>query len=78
MIEEDVKIRFNELLSDYLDLEDQKVHIRNSQKEIKEEMSEILSESKSIISKVISYIVKERNKGEGELERIYEIVEGLE
>lgn len=78
MIDEDVKIRFNELLSDYLDFEDQKAHIRDSQKEIKDEMSEILSESKTIVGKVISYIIKERNNGEGELERIYEIVEELE
>lgn len=73
------KNKFNELFSDYMDLEDQKDHIKEGQKSIKEEISGLLSEDKSIVNKVVSYLVKQRKKGENdELERIYELVEDLE
>jgi len=78
MVDGDIKKRFYELFDDYLDLEDQKKHISESQKEIKDEMSVLLSENKTIVGKVISYLIKQRDKGENELERIYEIIEILE
>ena len=72
------KKRFEELFGDYLDLEDQKDHIKESQKTIKEEMAGVLSENKTIVGKVVSYLIKQRKKGENdELERIYELMEDL-
>lgn len=70
--------RFNELFDEYLELEDQKAHVRDGQKFIKEEMTIILEESKGIVGKVISYLVKQRSKGEDEIGKIYEIIEALE
>lgn len=78
MVDADNKKRFNELFEEYLDFEDQKSHIKEAQKNLKDEMAVVLSENKTIIGKVISYLIKQRNKGEDELERIYELVEGLE
>lgn len=70
--------KFNDLFDDYLELEDQKTHVREGQKALKEEMASVLDESKSIVGKVISYLIKQRNKGEDELETVYDIVSKLE
>lgn len=76
-ISDEDKKRFKELFNDFLELEEQKDHIRESQKDIKEEMAGILSETKGIVSKVIGYLIKQKKKGEDELEKIYELIEGL-
>lgn len=70
--------KFNDLFDDYLELEDQKTHVREGQKALKEEMASVLDENKSIVGKVISYLIKQRNKGEDELETVYDIVSKLE
>ncbi len=77
-ITEEDKGKFKELFEDYLDLEDQKAQIRDAQNDLKDEMSAILSEGKGIVAKVISYLIKQRKKGEDELGRIYELVEDLD
>jgi len=78
MVDKNNKAKFNELFDDYLELEDQKVSIREAQKDIKDEMAVVLSENKTIVGKVVSYLIKQRSSGGDELDRIYEIVEELE
>lgn len=70
--------KFNDLLDEYLEFEDQKAHIREGQKAIKSEMATVLDESKSIVNKVVSYIIKQRKNGEDEIGKIYEIIANLE
>lgn len=78
MFDDFARDKFNDLFDEYVELEEQKAHIRESQKIMKEEMAIVLSESKSVVGKVLSYLIKQRGKGENELEKIYEIIESLE
>lgn len=74
---EDEKKRVKAIFSEFLDIEEQKRQLLDSQKDLKEEVSQILSLKKGLVSKLFSFLKKKYENGENELEQIYEVVEQL-
>jgi endonuclease I len=78
ILDEDKKKELKGIFTSFLDLEDQKKDISNQEKDLKDEAASILEVKKGIVAKIFSYMKKKYEKGEDELEQIYEIMEQIE
>lgn len=77
-INDEDKSRLKEIFSSFMDLEDQKKELGEQQKDLKDEASRILEVKKGVVSKIFGYMKKKYEKGDDELEQIYEIMEQVE
>ena len=78
VLDEEKKSQLKVIFSSFLDLEDQKKELAQQQKDLKNEAAAILEVKKGIIAKIFSYMKKKYEKGEDELEQIYELMELIE
>lgn len=78
VLDEDKKKQLKGIFTSFLDLEDQKKEIADQQKDLKEEAANILEVKKGIVAKIFSYMKKKYEKGDDELEQIYELMELIE
>ncbi len=74
MVDQTDKKRVKELFNEYLDVQDQRKNLNETNKELTEEAAKILDVNKTTASKLFKFMEKKVNKGEDELDTIQSLL----